>query len=215
MAHWYEITHYTPGSTTFNLVGGVHGVTAQQHRDAFVFFENFFAAPPVQNIVEIGTAAGGLALWFHHATRARITTYDLVERPLHAKLREVGITTIYRDVFECSDAVERQLQAEGRTLLFCDGGDKPREFNRFARHLKPGDFIMAHDYCRDRSTYFDILLAASTPPGPHTRTAPMRQIWPWWEISFAEVEETVRAYLSLATPESQDVAILTCRRGAD
>ena len=45
------------------------------------------------------------------------------------------------------DIVE-MIQGEGKCLVLCDGGNKPKEFNTFAKYLKSGDHIMCHDYCK-------------------------------------------------------------------
>jgi hydroxymethylpyrimidine pyrophosphatase-like HAD family hydrolase len=45
------------------------------------------------------------------------------------------------------------IQSEGRTLVVCDGGDKPKEFNTFSKYLKSGDVIMAHDYCESQTEW--------------------------------------------------------------
>jgi len=37
------------------------------------------------------------------------------------------------------------IRESGTTYVLCDGGDKPRELAVFAKHLKPGDLIAAHD----------------------------------------------------------------------
>lgn len=194
-----RLVHYTPGMTTFDCLG-ISGATAQQHVDAFTFFASFFIQHPVDRIIEIGTAAGGLALFFREQNpKAIIDTFDIVERPLHAKLREVGIATHLKDVFEPAHTAELHdmIRAPGRLLLLCDGGNKVREFNEFAGSLKPDDVIMAHDYCADRSNYFP----------------KMQRIWPWWEISWPEIATTMRAVpLSQFMPESEDVALFAARR---
>jgi hypothetical protein len=35
---------------------------------------------------------------------------------------------------------------EGRALLLCDGGNKPKELAYFKDFMRPGDMMMAHDY---------------------------------------------------------------------
>ena len=38
------------------------------------------------------------------------------------------------------------LSTAQRALVFCDGGDKPRELHLYAPILRPGDLLLAHDY---------------------------------------------------------------------
>ena len=37
--------------------------------------------------------------------------------------------------------------------MLCDNGEKKREFNIYAKYVKTGDVIMAHDYAYDREAY--------------------------------------------------------------
>lgn len=197
MSHLPEHIHYQPGMCTF-VCENVRGVTAQQHYDAFSFFERFFAAYPVDRIIEIGTAAGGLSMWFRVATKLPVTTYDIHEFPLYAKLRELGVDTRKKDVFHPEHHAELSalIRAPGRVLLLCDGGYKIREFNTFSDDLKNGDYIMAHDYCEDRETYFST----------------MQPIWKWWEIGKADISQAMnRNSLTEIMPESKFVALLVAR----
>lgn len=41
------------------------------------------------------------------------------------------------------------IKQKGTTLVFCDGGDKKREFNSLAQYIKYDDLIFAHDYARN------------------------------------------------------------------
>ena len=174
-------------------------VSAQQHPDAFPFFAKFMRENPLDRIIEIGTAAGGLAWWLHHNVKLPITTYDITERPLHAKLREVGVNVVHGDVFDPQhyEAVVKSLQAPGRVLLLCDGGDKIREFNEFAPFLKRDDVIMAHDYSADNNSYLN-------------RTA---NKWRWWEIRWANVAAIAAAQsLVIADASSEDALWLSMRK---
>jgi hypothetical protein len=40
----------------------------------------------------------------------------------------------------------------GPALVFCDGGNKPKEINHFAHLVRVGDYILAHDYHPDHAT---------------------------------------------------------------
>jgi hypothetical protein len=58
----------------------------------------------------------------------------------------------------------------------CDGGNKINEVNLLADLLKPGDYIMAHDYSETKE-YFE------------THINPKE--WLWCEITFADVQEAL------------------------
>ena len=51
-----------------------------------------------------------------------------------------------KDIFENADEIIVLIQKPGITVLFCDGGNKVREFKTFAPHLKKGDIIAVHDW---------------------------------------------------------------------
>ncbi len=62
-------------------------------------------------------------------------------------LPKVGIK--FGDVF--SSEVQEMIGAKtisrnGCALIYCDNGNKPREFNDYSLRLKRGDLIMVHDY---------------------------------------------------------------------
>lgn len=194
-----KLVKYAPGVTVFDCLD-VEAISAQQHVNAFPFFAEFFARNPVDRIIEIGTAGGGLALYFRELNpTVPIDTYDIISLPVYAKLNANGITTHCKNVFGPVTVAElhASIQAPGRALLFCDGGCKVNEFNTFAPSLKPGDVIMAHDYCADRAKY----------------AAGMQAIWPWWEIKYDDIAHTMRTVpLHQIAPESENAAIFAAQR---
>jgi predicted O-methyltransferase YrrM len=47
--------------------------------------------------------------------------------------------------------VERDIKnGPAPALIFCDGGDKPKELDCYHEVLRPGDFILIHDYSREK-----------------------------------------------------------------
>jgi len=108
-------------------------------------------------IIEIGAYRGGLTVFFgmHAAAQgSQVVTFDLRPEPngppwtIHRDL--LPITYCQRDVFdgEVLESIEEIID-ENRVLLYCDGGDKPREFKTFAPMLRGNDVIMAHDKGRE------------------------------------------------------------------
>ena len=66
------------------------------------------------------------------------------------------------------------INNDGVTLVLCDGGDKIGEFNLLSNYIKPGDFIMAHDYSQDSETF---------------ESNVNNKIWNWHEISDKDIED--------------------------
>jgi hypothetical protein len=102
---------------------------------------------PPMRLIEVGTAEGGFScvLRDHDVSRGvEIVTFDVVEAaPIE------GVEVRREDVWDEAGTLRAELGKPGRTLLFCDGKDKPREVRTFAPLLKSGDVLLAHDYARD------------------------------------------------------------------
>lgn len=123
------------------------GVTCAQFWIDFILWENLLndRAGHV-GIMEIGTWQGGFSLFLEAQARARsmgFVTYDAVEpdRPIPGFVR--------RDVFAEVDAVVEDAFALGEGMpivLFCDGGNKPRELATFPQLMPAGSTFVVHDW---------------------------------------------------------------------
>lgn len=130
------------------------GMPTSQNRMALPTWSYAMELYPPARIIEIGTAGGGFitALAVHaYNIRARVVTYDLA--PPDQRYTALGhfLGIEYRspcDVFMpwVIQEIETNIILPGPTFLLCDGGNKPLELEQFARFLKPGDVIAAHDY---------------------------------------------------------------------
>jgi len=108
-----------------------------------------------KNVVEIGTYNGGLTSWVFDNTDAKLISYDIDGTINYTKRTDIDFRIddcfnehAFKDIIEL-------IQSEGRTLVLCDGGDKPKEFNTFSKYLKPNDVIMAHDYSESETDWLD------------------------------------------------------------
>lgn len=110
-----------------------------------------------KTIIEIGSLNGGFTTALGvHAWRigCEIYSFDTCVAPdenWKALAQFLRISFVNRDCFslEGKSMISRMLQANGTTILMCDGGNKAAEFNEFAQGLKPGGIIAAHDHCKD------------------------------------------------------------------
>lgn len=105
-------------------------------------------------IIELGTCRGGLSVFLQiacMAMEAKFITYEIAERRDFPWLFDLlGIDYRMENIFnEGKERLCEEISSSGTTILICDNGHKPREFNTFASLLKPGDVIMAHDYAPD------------------------------------------------------------------
>lgn len=140
------------------------GLRMQQNRNAPAALDGVFArleaeGTRIARIVEIGTGTGGLTVLlalYAASVGAELVTYDIASRtqdnPAFARL---GIDHRIADVREPFVAAEiaRMIAAPGVTLFVCDGGDKLRDADVFADHMKPGDLLLVHDYATDEATF--------------------------------------------------------------
>jgi cephalosporin hydroxylase len=106
--------------------------------------------PQIKGIVEIGTAHGALTtvlgLW---GIKRNIPVLSLDRNGrLHDKtiFDRLGIEFIEAD--ENSEMVAKKIigMCHDPIFIYCDGGNKPREFNDWAPIIRPGSVIAVHDW---------------------------------------------------------------------
>ena len=154
---------------TINDLGRINqkfmGGGMSQNYLAIPFLEYYFEAHRFEYIVEFGSQKGCLSTYF--ANLAAITeafffeTYELFpEKDWNQRATEgVGhwferlaeisphINYFHQDAFseDTKSHIESNIK-EFKTFIFCDGGNKVKEFNTYAPLLKSGDCIAVHDW---------------------------------------------------------------------
>lgn len=120
---------------------------------ALYWLERLFHEWPRGSIIELGAGNGALSVFFGLHCLGWTTVVDRPDHPyppypclteeLHRRLR---IRTERHDIL-CDVAAIRDLIMYTRppVLVFCDNGDKPREFALYAPVLRSGDIIAVHD----------------------------------------------------------------------
>lgn len=107
------------------------------------------ANPQIGSIVEIGTGSGCVStifgLWGIHRS-IPVLTIDHVNRHHSAVLKKIGVTFLQADENndETKNVIIKHI-ADSPTWVYCDGGCKSREFNKFAPLLPSSSIISAHD----------------------------------------------------------------------
>jgi cephalosporin hydroxylase len=144
-----------PGALTLPHVGNTFcGVPAAQTWNDLALWEVFFNLAQVASVIELGTFQGGMALFFAMQGLARgfsVVTIDSNVDQCKAPdlLRSLNCERLKIDLIS-GDAVDEITALLDRlpkpTMLFCDNGNKPSEWNRFVRLLSPGDFAAVHDW---------------------------------------------------------------------
>jgi cephalosporin hydroxylase len=125
--------------------------TAQQTKDAWTMFEQFLLNEKFERVFEIGTGMGGLTQFIDDFSKdnkidTEILTVDI--KPVNESLINNNVKCLQLDVTNVQNLsrLDTFLRTNKKLLILCDGGNKPKEFNLFAKYIKVGDFIMAHDY---------------------------------------------------------------------
>lgn len=159
----------------------------QQSVNVFDVFKNFIKNVRPKRILEIGTAGGGFTLFLRDClneiglTDSKIRSFEVIDQNFYENLRNQNIEIIIDNIFskDYSEITKPELindfiNDDGTTVVLCDGGSKVDEFNLISKLLKPGDYILAHDYCRDKE-HFDNEIN--------------NKIWSWCEIMESNIEK--------------------------
>ena len=156
-----------------------------QHENVGPVFDKLIKEIKPKQILEIGTADGGLTLMLRHIlndnglTDSIIRTYDILEQ-VNLKNKNVdGIEIITKSPFnypysnlQYPDEIKEFIQRDGTTLVLCDGGFKINEFILLSQFLKVNDVIMAHDYAHDSKIFKEEI---------------ENKIWNWHEIQYSDI----------------------------
>lgn len=163
-------------------VWDVHG--AQQSENAYQAFYDFISEVKPSRILEIGTAQGGFTMFLRTITTelglsaTEIRSYDIYSQSWFPDMILAGIDirieNIFDDTFAPNAEVVDFINRDGITVVLCDGGFKIKEFNSFAKHIKRGDFILAHDYAETKEIFDSTI---------------MGKVWNWCEIVEADIIE--------------------------
>jgi len=96
----------------------------------------------------------------HHRSPKSFYTYDIVVRDQTAAavIEELGGVFEQRDTLTDQTSIDHIKEivsnpASGTVLFLCDGGNKKREMELYSPALKPGDFIMCHDWAYDQEAF--------------------------------------------------------------
>lgn len=159
-----------------------------QHENVPSVFRGFIDEIKPKRILEIGTYTGGFIVMLKDICddlniETNIRTYDITNREKYDEIKSMGIdlriqnlfTDNYRNISESfRDEFIDFIQSEGCTLILCDGGNKIKEFNLLAKYMKPGDYIMAHDYSHSQEYY---------------QANIRNKVWNWCEITESDIAQ--------------------------
>lgn len=164
---------------------------AQQHENIFNIFPKFLSEIKPNRVLEIGTANGGFILYIRdtlnecNMVSTEIWSFDVSTNDVYQELNKnnnlcVKVENIFNDDYtSINDAVFDYINRDGTVLIFCDGGNKTKEFNCLSKYLKKGDYIMAHDYIDTVQNYLDNF---------------EHKIWNWHEICESDIMQACKTH---------------------
>lgn len=107
------------------------------------------------DIIEIGTANGGLTFFLHDTFPDKVIhTFDVLpdkQRKTEFLYSLDNVEPTVANIFDANFNITSRYVADiidktNNLLVMCDGGNKVEEVKSFAKRLKVGDYIMWHDY---------------------------------------------------------------------
>jgi hypothetical protein len=171
-----------------------HGITTQQHEDIGEKLTTLFETVQPSQILEIGTACGGLTVLMRNILNqinlknCLIRSYDV--NPEHNRSILLGLidegeninfrlenifNSDYSELKENSD-IPDFIRNPGVTIVMCDGGSKLKEVNILSKFLKKGDIIMAHDYS-PTTDFFEENIKG--------------KVWNWHELEESDIQDAI------------------------
>ena len=130
----------------------IFGLPALQAWQDFMLWEIFLNEHPAKGMLEIGTWNGGTSLYLALQSQQRGIDFHTLDWQKYASFASplmfpVEKVFLHRDVWlEPTKAEIKQLTRVRPFILFCDGGNKPKEFQTFGPMLAKGDYLAVHDY---------------------------------------------------------------------
>jgi cephalosporin hydroxylase len=201
-----KITKFTNLESNDSL-SAFQGNTAQQFHGAYEVFYEFIKNVKPNQILEIGTALGGFTNFLKLSIdelglSTKILSYDISERPWYKDMVNSGIDVRVEDVFDFVNLTVKTEVIEfinqgGITIVLCDGGWKIGEFRILSKHIKSGDFILAHDYAENKEVFESKIYG---------------KVWNWHEIQDSDIREASdKNNLLIYNKETFENVAWTCR----
>lgn len=122
-----------------------------QTKEAIPLWESLVSSHRPARIIELGTGGGMFSCYLKLLCiqfDAEFHTFDnhpLTETSV-SHLLDLRSSFEMLDIFVNEEKIAGLIKRDGLTIMFCDDGDKIREFNMFTKYLKTGDIISAHDW---------------------------------------------------------------------
>lgn len=135
-------------TTNHSCLFGRH---VNQHPKFVYVIDKILSGFDFARIVELGTFTGNLSLYFllwALERNSEFLTYDLFEYEQTKLKKLLNFDKHFRqvDILFALDEIAEECGKPGKTVLFCDNGNKIIEFNALSDKIKKGDMIITHDW---------------------------------------------------------------------
>jgi len=146
--------------------------------------------PQLKSVIELGTYNGAFSTYLFMQCCARGMQFETIDNnpgiiiasnALRA-IAKLGAKFITADVWD-GHTVKYLIDSMPHPLvLFCDDGDKPREFRTFGPLLTKGDIIATHDWTEEFGPDDALPIAHMTEPYLHEECEEIGSITRFWKI---------------------------------
>jgi hypothetical protein len=120
-----------------------------------VFRDYFKVAMIPDRIIELGTMTGRFSNIIYKLRVNIDADFDMItidqKRDIKDEYLPWNMIFCQMNIFLHIDLIIELIKP--KTLILCDNGNKIKEVQLLAPHLKENCVIMAHDYCHDRDTF--------------------------------------------------------------
>ena len=142
---------YNPRTSSFL------GCSLQQQWADLAVWEEFFKHRALGSVIELGTGYCGMSVFFLLQCIQRGFEFYTVDIKKNSRLglplaQRLHLSDYFTqiDIFEDPSVVESMIKLSRKpTMLFCDDGKKPKEFELFVPALEKGDYVAVHDWLRE------------------------------------------------------------------
>lgn len=155
LAKYYTDPFLVKDTTKQHIHTLVDDIVVQQFAGFKDYFRRFLELNKFDRILELGTSFGGLTYYLSTIFDGEILTVDNYVKNISKKVYGVArVMEADHLSIDTQKVLHRDfLSKEGKTLVLCDGGDKPRIFNAYAKLIKQGDVIAVHDYFENKKEF--------------------------------------------------------------
>lgn len=155
LAQYYTDPFLVKDTTKQHIHTLVDDIVVQQFAGFKDYFRRFIELNNFTRILELGTSFGGLTYYLSTIFNGEIITVDNYVKNISkkvysvARVMEADHMSVQTREFLHKDFISK----EGKTLILCDGGDKPAIFNAYSNLMKEDDVIAVHDYFETREEW--------------------------------------------------------------